>query len=53
VTDSGQSIIGRLQDLVAHIELELGEIGSVIDAYYKQHIVGDCVPTVLTIAYLS
>lgn len=40
IAESGNRIIGRLQELLEKIQKELTIIGSAIDTYYKQHIVG-------------
>lgn len=40
LTESGQGVTARLQELMTNIQQELIGIGSAIDAYYKQHTIG-------------
>lgn len=48
VADSGHAIADRLQDLLDKIQKDPTDIGSAIDAYYKQHIVGTMVHSFLS-----
>lgn len=39
-TESGDTVVGRLQKLVGQIEMDIKTCGATIDAYRKQHVMG-------------
>jgi hypothetical protein len=47
ITESGDTIIGRIQQLMSSIENDIKECGKAIDTYRKQHLMGSFIILVM------